>query len=145
MRRLIFILLAVLLVASCRSTGYLGDPPVETHSDSTSVSHQSTITNNVYREREVKDSTIIIYKDSIQRIEHWHYERDYTYEKYLQSIIDSILKIKQDSVPYPVPVYKEVPAKLNRWQQTRMTLGDLFILVCFISLVIKLAKRRILS
>ena len=55
--------------------------------------------------------------------------------------------IKEVPVPYPepYPVEVEVPAKLNRWQQFRMTAGDILLIVAAIYLIIIAVKKFILK
>lgn len=134
---------AALMIAGCRSTGTITvPPPVETHTDQTVSSSQNEQQHNVTHEYHVKDSVVYIYTDSIITKEFWHYERDYRYEEYLQNVIDSLLKVKQDSIPYPVPYPVEVPAKLTRWQNAQMALGDVFLIFIMLYALIWLVKKR---
>lgn len=138
----IIVTIVMAVLSSCRTVHAPVVPPVETHNEQTNETSKDNTENTVIYEREVKDSTIIIYRDSLKIIERWRYERDYTYEKYLRNVIDSLTKLKQDSIPYPVYVDKEVPAQLSNWQGFLITLGKVFLFVIGLALIFAFVKRR---
>ena len=50
---------------------------------------------------------------------------------------------KTDSIPYPVEVIKEVPAKLTWWQQTRLHLANIVLYLLLIVGIIWIGKKHI--
>lgn len=48
-----------------------------------------------------------------------------------------------DSIPYPVDVIKEVPAKLTWWQQTRLHLANILLYLILIVAVIYFGRRHL--
>jgi len=98
----------------------------------------------IYKDVLVKDSSSFVQKGDTVTIERWHWERDYRYERILEQKIDSISRVKQDSIPYPVYVDKEVPARMTNWQIFLITLGKVFIVILGLALVIAFLKRRFL-
>jgi len=55
---------------------------------------------------------------------------------------DTIYISKTDSVPRPYPVEVEVPAPLTWWQQARLHLANIVLLVLGLWAVVKIWKRR---
>jgi hypothetical protein len=49
----------------------------------------------------------------------------------------------RDSIPYPVDVIKEVPAKLTWWQQTRLHLANIVLWSLLIVGIILIGKKHI--
>ena len=49
----------------------------------------------------------------------------------------------RDSIPYPVEVIKEVPAKLTWWQQTRLHLANILLWLLLIVGIIWIAKKHL--
>ena len=49
----------------------------------------------------------------------------------------------RDSIPYPVEVVKEVPAKLTWWQQTRLHLANILLYLLLIVGIIWIAKKHL--
>lgn len=96
----------------------------------------------IYKEKFVKDSVSFSQKNDTIKIERWHWERDYSYEKILQHQIDSLLSIKRDSIPYPVPGPKEYINELKKWQKALMWWGviSFLCLLFYIYLRIRLKK-----
>ena len=47
-----------------------------------------------------------------------------------------------DSIPYPVEVAKEVPAKPTWWQQTRMHLGDMLLVAALLALLVWVVRWK---
>jgi hypothetical protein len=96
---------------SCKSVEYV--PIIEHHTDTliqTKVQHDS-----IY----INDSTVITEKGDTVKIEKWH-------TKYVEKQVHDTLYIaKNDTVPQPYPVVKEVPAELSWWQQTRIHIGGI--------------------
>ena len=133
MHRLAYVLVAAAvgillcaLLSGCTTTKYI--PVPEYHTDTlrqVTVRHDSVM---------VHDSIHVTEKGDTVRIERWH-------TQYRDRIVrDTIYQSKHDSIPYPVEVVKEVPAKLTWWQQTRLHLANILLYALLAFGVIKLAK-----
>ena len=96
----------------------------------------------IYKDVLVKDSSSFVQKGDTVTIERWHWERDYRHERILEQKIDSISRVKQDSIPYPVYVDKEVPAKLTKWQVFLVTLGKISIIALTLLIIIIAIRFR---
>lgn len=85
----------------------------------------------------VHDSIHITEKGDTVRIERWHTQyRDRWHT-------DTIYQSKRDSIPYPVEVTKEVPAKLTWWQQTRLHLANIVLWLLVLLAIIYIGKKHI--
>ena len=117
------------LFGSCTTTKYV--PVPEYHKDTlrqVTVRHDSVM---------VRDSIHVTEKGDTVRIERWHTQwRD-------RWRTDTIYQSKRDSVPYPVEVIKEVPAKLTWWQQTRLHLANILLYLLLIVGIIYVGKKHI--
>lgn len=126
------LLVAVLLCAllsGCTTTKYV--PVPEYHTDTVRVTQYQR--DSVY----VHDSTFIKEKGDTIMIEKWHTQwRD-------RIVRDTVYQSKTDSIPYPVEVTKEVPAKLTWWQQTRLHLANIVLWLLALLAVIWIGKRHI--
>lgn len=98
-------------------------PPPEIHYIHDTVKTKEIRDSIVYKDKLVKDSSSFRQNGDTVTIERWHWERDYSYEKILEARLDSLSHVKGDSIPYPVPVEVEVPAKISNWQAFLITLG----------------------
>lgn len=129
-------LLLCLLFSGCTTTQYVPIP--EYHTDTlrqVTVRHDSVM---------VHDSIHITEKGDTVRIERWHTQyRD-------RWRTDTVYQSKRDSIPYPVEVIKEVPAKLTWWQQTRIHIGGvvfwllLFAAAWYIGGLLRKVKKKFL-
>ena len=130
-----FILMIVLglalcaLLGSCTTTKYIQVPVV--HNDTTIVTkHQR---DSIW----MHDSITVSEKGDTVRIEKWH-------TKYIEKQVhDTLYQAKTDSVPYPVEVIKEVPAKLTWWQQTRLHLFNIIGIALVVIVVFYVGKWHI--
>lgn len=130
-----FILMIVLglalcaLLGSCTTTKYVQVPVV--HNDTTIVTkHQR---DSIW----LHDSTYIKEKGDTVRIEKWH-------TKYVtKEVHDTLYQAKTDSVPYPVEIIKEVPAKLTWWQQARLHLANILLFALLLGVIIWIGKRHL--
>ena len=126
------ILVAVLLCAllsGCTTTKYV--PVPEYHTDTLRVTQYQR--DSVY----VHDSTEIRINGDTVRIDRWHTAwRD-------RIIHDTVYQSKHDSIPYPVDVVKEVPAKLTWWQQTRLHLANIVLWLLVLLAIIYIGKKYI--
>ena len=126
------LLVAVLLCAllsGCTTTKYV--PVPEYHTDTlrqVTVRHDSVM---------VRDSIHVSEKGDTVRIERWHTQwRD-------RWRTDTVYQSKTDSIPYPVEVVKEVPAKLTWWQQTRLHMGNILLWLLALLSVIYVGKKHL--
>jgi hypothetical protein len=122
-------LLLCCLFSSCTTTKYVQVPVV--HTDTTVITkHQR---DSIY----VHDSTFIKEKGDTMLIERWHTQwRD-------RIVHDTLYKAKVDSVPYPVEVIKEVPAKLTWWQKARLHIANISLLALLVLVIYYLGKWHI--
>ena len=126
---IIVALLICALFGSCTTTKYV--PMPEYHTDTVHISHNTR--DSIY----VHDSTYIKEKGDTMLIERWHTQwRD-------RIVRDTIYQSKRDSIPYPVEVIKEVPAKLTWWQQTRLHLANILLYLILIVGIIYIGKKHI--
>jgi hypothetical protein len=125
----IVVLLICALFGSCTTVKYV--PVPEYHTDTVRiVQHQR---DSIY----VHDSTYIKEAGDTILIEKWH-------TKWRDRIVrDTIYQSKRDSIPYPVEVIKEVPAKLTWWQQTRLHLANILLYLLLIVGIIWIAKKHL--
>jgi hypothetical protein len=130
---IIVALLICALFGSCTTTKYV--PVPEYHTDTVRiVQHQRDsiyLSDSIYVNDFVREDTV--YKT----IERWR-------TKYIERIShDTLYQSKVDSIPYPVEVIKEVPAKLTWWQQTRLHLANILIYLILIVGIIYVGKKHI--
>ena len=126
-------LLICALFGSCTTTKYVTVP--EYHTDTVRiVQHQRDsiyLSDSIYVSDFVRDDTV--YKT----VERWH-------TKYIERMIhDTLYQSKMDSIPYPVEVIKEVPAKLTWWQQTRLHLFNIIGIALVVIVVFYVGKWHI--
>ena len=80
------------------------------------------------------DSIRVSEKGDTIRIEKWH-------TKYIErEVHDTLYRAKNDSVPVPYEVIKEVPAELSWWQTARIHLANIILYAILIFGIIKLGK-----
>ena len=115
---------------SCKSVEYV--PVIEHHTDTliqTKVQHDS-----IY----INDSTVITEKGDTVKIEKWH-------TKYVEKqVYDTLYIAKNDTVPQPYPVIKEVPAELSWWQQTRLHIANILLWALLIVGIVWIIKKKLL-
>ena len=117
------------LFSGCTTTKYVTVP--EYHTDTlrqVTVRHDSVMVHDSIRVSE-KGDTVLIEKWHTQYRDRWR--------------TDTIYQSKHDSIPYPVEVVKEVPAKLTWWQQTRLHLANILLWLLLLLAVIYVGKRHI--
>ena len=128
------------MLFSCTKTVY--QPYPEYHYEHDTIRHTLIRDSIIYRDREVRDSASFRKDGDTIFIEKWHWERDYRYEKILQARIDSLTKLKRDSIPYPVQVVKEVEKPLKKWQKCLIGWGLFCILALMISIYIRVRLSK---
>ena len=132
----IVIVFVLVLVSGCK-TRYVPVPEYhEIHDTIKTIERRDSI---VFVNKTVKDSTSFRQSGDTIRIEKWHWERDYRYEKTLQKKIDSLTQLKRDSVPYPVPgpiEYIEKP--LKGWQKLLIWWGGICVALGIVIVFVKL-------
>lgn len=119
-------LLLCALLGSCTTTKYV--PVPEYHTDTVRiVQHERDsiyLSDSIYVSDFVRDDTI--YKT----VERWR-------TKYIERMThDTLYQSKVDSIPYPVEVIKEVPAELTWWQQTRLHLANIVLILLAVACVV---------
>jgi len=120
-------LLILLMLSGCRSIQYI--PVIEHRTDSLYITKH--IRDSIY----LQDSTFIKDGGDTVTIEKWH-------TKYISRYVhDTVYIATHDTVPSPYPVEVRVPADLSWWQRVRMTLGEVFIGVLVLGLVLFGIKR----
>jgi hypothetical protein len=129
---IVLIIMALLLCAmftGCTTTKYVQVPVV--HNDTTVITkHQR---DSIW----MHDSVLVSEKGDTVRIERWH-------TQYRDRIVrDTVYQSKRDSIPYPVEVVKEVPAKLTWWQQTRLHLANIVLWLLALLAVIYVGKKHL--
>ena len=126
-------LLICALFSSCTTTKYV--PVPEYHTDTVRITNHTRdsiyLSDSIYVSDFVRSDTV--YKTT----ERWH-------TQWRERIIrDTIYQSKRDSIPYPVEVVKEVPAKLTWWQQTRIHLANILLYGLLITAIIYIGKKHI--
>jgi hypothetical protein len=127
---ILFGLLLCALFGSCKSVEYV---PVIEHQTDTLI-QTKVVKDSVY----LKDSTHVSEKNDTVKIEHWHTE-------FLKKEVhDTVYISKTDSVPapYPVEVVREVPAELTMWEQLKMKVGGIAILLCIFAFLLWIWRSR---
>lgn len=119
------------LFGSCTTTKYVPIP--EYHTDT--LIQTQVLKDSVW----LHDSTFIREKGDTVLIERWHTQYKW------RELHDTTYVSKTDSIPYPVEVTKEVPAKLTWWQQTRLYLANILLILAALAAVIYVGKRHIKS
>ena len=119
-------LLICALISGCTTTQYV--PVIEHHTDTliqTKVQHDS-----IY----INDSTVITEKGDTVKIEKWH-------TKYVEKQVHDTLYIaKNDTVPQPYPVIKEVERKRTTMDWVLTIMGMLSILGIIVWVVNKVKR-----
>jgi hypothetical protein len=127
------IILILLLLCSCTTTKYV--PVPEYHTDTVRITNHTRdsiyLSDSIYINDFVRDDTV--YK-TIERCRTKYIER---------TTHDTLYQSKVDSIPYPVEVIKEVPAKLTWWQQTRLHLANILLYLMLLVRVIYIGKKHI--
>ena len=123
---LIMSVLLCIMLGGCTTTKYVTVP--EYHTDTLKVSH------NVHDSIYVHDSTFIKAAGDTLLIERWHTQYRDRWKT------DTVYKHRVDSVPLPYPVEKKVPAELTWWQQVRMHVGGVVLVLLAIWLAVWLVN-----
>ena len=115
---------------SCKSVEYV--PVIEHHTDT--LIQTKVQKDSIY----INDSTVITEKGDTVKIEKWH-------TKYVEKQVHDTLYIsKNDTVPQPYPVIKEVPAELSWWQQTRLHIANILLWALLIVGIGWIIKKKLL-
>lgn len=107
---------------------------------------ETTRTDTTYITKHQRDSIWLhdsIYVSEKQRGDTIFVESRKWLTKYIDRLTRDTLYIHvRDSVPVPYPVEVDVPAKLTRWQQLRMKMGDMFMCVLIGLVIFAILKIR---
>nr|DAG89235.1 MAG TPA: Prokaryotic membrane lipoprotein lipid attachment site [Crassvirales sp.] len=126
MKKLVFIMLAILMLSACKTATKIVEVPVEVVKKE--YIHDTKI-DSVY----IRDSVDRWQKGDTLYITKWH-----TKFKYINKV-DTI--VKTDSIPKIVPVVKEVEVNhIYWWQKTLIWVGGILLIYIIISLIHKLKK-----
>ena len=126
---IVVLLLILLMLSGCRSIQYV--PVIEHRTDSLYITKY--VRDSIY----LQDSTSVRDMGDTVTIETWH-------TKYIHRYVhDTVYIATHDTVPRPYPVEVKVPAELSWWQRVRMTLGEVFIGVLVLGLVLFGIKRLV--
>ena len=126
---IVVLLLILLMLSGCRSIRYV--PVIEHRTDSLYITKY--VRDSIY----LQDSTSVRDRGDTVTIEKWH-------TKYIHRYVhDTVYIATHDTVPRPYPVEVKVPAELSWWQRVRMTLGEVFIGVLVLGLVLFGIKRLV--
>lgn len=117
---IVAIVIMCLLLSGCTTTRYV-EMPGPTHTDTVRITQQQRdsihVHDSIYVSEKRQGDTV--YMQTVK----WHTAwRD-------RLVRDTFLLISIDSIPYPVEVPVEVPAKLTYWQRLRMQTGDIALIV----------------
>ena len=128
MKKIILFAAALVVLTGCKTIEYV---PVVEHE----VHHDSIYFTKIERDSiYMHDSTYVHDKGDTVLIEKWH-------TRYVDKIrVDTVVRIKIDSIPKPYPVIKEVEKKLTNMQKGLMGLGLLTLLVILIYVAFRLKK-----
>lgn len=144
-----FIASCLLFCAGCTSTKYVTVPEIhEVHHHHTDSVHQI---DSVINDRE----TIVMMLDSqameqygirLQAAERAFLVKVRELEREIQIVreehTDTVLKIDSVPKPYPVEVTKEVKKPLTWWQQTRLHLANVMLILLGLYVIWKVIKNR---
>ena len=126
MKKLVFIMLAILMLSACKTTTKIVEVPVE-------VVKKEYIHNTKIDSVYIRDSVDRWQKGDTLYITKWH-----TKFKYINKV-DTI--IKTDSIPKILSVVKEVEVNhIYWWQKVLMWVGGILSICIIISLIRKLKK-----
>lgn len=107
------------LLSGCTTTRYV-EVPGPSHTDTVRITQQQRdsihIHDSIYVSEKRQGDTVFV-----QTVK-WHTQwRD-------RLVRDTFRLVSIDSIPYPVKVPVEVPAKLTYWQRLRMQMGDIVLI-----------------
>ena len=126
MKNLVFILVTILALSSCKTTEVVTVEKVK--SDTTYITKVQR--DSIWQH----DSVYVKEKGDSVLIERWH-------TKYIEKEVhDTTYVAKHDSVPVPYHVTKYVEKQLSWWQKTLMYAGGIFGLFIIVILYMKLRR-----
>lgn len=126
MKNLVFLLVTILALSSCKTTEVVTVEKVK--ADTTYITKVQR--DSIWQH----DSVFVKEKGDSVLIERWH-------TKYIEKEVhDTTYVAKHDSVPVPYPVTKYVEKQLSWWQKTLMYAGGILGLFIIVILYIKLQR-----
>lgn len=136
------------LFSGCTTTKYVTVPEQHTehHWHTDSVKERDSIhTENTTIIRELDSATMAKYGIQMQNNQRAWLVLQREMEQRLRELehMTATRDTIRDSIPYPVEVVKEVPAKLTWWQQTRLHLANIVLWLLALLAVIYVGKRHI--
>lgn len=126
------LLAVIVLFGSCRSIKYV--PVVANHADTLYISNNQRdsifLHDSVFVSEKQHGDTILLTSTK------WC-------TKYVEKQVhDTILHVRVDTVPTPYPVEVKVEKQLSSWQQFRIKVGDIALIVAALLICIGLLKLR---
>lgn len=128
---IIVIAFLCIMLGGCTTTRYV-EVPGPTHTDTVRITQQQRdsihIHDSIYVSESRQGDTVFL-----QTVK-WHTAwRD-------RLVRDTFRLVSIDSIPYPVEVPVEVPAKLSYWQRLRMQTGDIALIALGLALLYGIFK-----
>lgn len=123
-------LLLCVLFASCTTTKYV--PVVEHRTDTLRLTQ--TVRDSIYMSDSIYVSDFVRDDTIFKTIDRWH-------TRYVERTAhDTLYQSRTDTIPMPYPAIKEVPAELTWWQQARLYLANIVLILLAIGFVVWLIR-----
>lgn len=146
----ILILTAMLVLAGCGQVRYVATASQSTRIEE-SRGHDTVYLTKLVQERvveRVKDSTNVVVdeygneKSRSRVMDRYLFIENRDSINYYRAVADSLRALRADTVQIPVPVERE----LTRWEQTKMTVGEItvegFGIFCLTAAVVWMIRRK---
>ena len=146
MKKLLLLAAVGIMLTACKNTEYITVPEIHEvhHHHTDSIKQTDSVT--------VEKETVIMQLDSaamaqygiqLKSAERAWLVKTAELERRLQQLIENHTDTvhERDSVPYPVEVIKEVPAKLTWWQQMRIHFANIVLWVLAIAVIAIILTR----
>ncbi len=131
-KRLIPMLLALTMMAGCKST----ETVIVERTTHDTLWHERMVRDSIYLHDSIHVSEKMKGDTIVLTTERWH-------TKWLEKTVhDTTRVVTRDTIPQPYPVEVEVEKKLNWWQKTRLHLGDIALMGIIASGGIWLLRRK---
>ena len=146
MKKLLLLAAVGIMLTACKNTEYITVPEIhEVHhhhtdsikqTDSVRVEKETTI-------MQLDSAAMAKYGIQLKSAERAWLVKTAELEQRLQQLIENHTDTvhERDSVPYPVEVIKEVPAKLTWWQQMRIHFANIVLWVLAIAVIAIILTR----
>lgn len=119
-------LLLCALFASCTTTKYV--PVVEHRTDTLRLTQ--TVRDSIYLSDSIYVSDFVRDDTVYKTVDRWH-------TRYVERTrTDTIRQSRTDTIPMPYPTIKEVPAELTWWQQARLHLANIVLILLAVACIV---------